>query len=402
MKYTIGEISQIIDGDRGKNYPQQHEFFDSGYCLFLNTGNVTPSGFSFENNQFITREKCDSLRKGILQRGDIVYTTRGTVGNAALYSMTVPYDHIRINSGMVIIRPDETIVHTEFLYHILKSGYYRPFFKQYCTGSAQPQLPIKNFSKIVLDIPELTKQKRIAGILSAYDDLIENNRKQIKLLEEAARRLYKEWFVDLRFPGHENTSIVDGVPEGWEQQSLGEIASVLRRGISPQYDDSGKYCVISQKCIRQSIMDISEARREAKDYMPELNLQDMDTVICSTGTGTLGRVGQVFGAYPDTTFDSHVTLVRTEKYQNFIYQSIKYQQGFLMGMGRGSTNQQELYRRVIEGLQFFIPAAEILNQAENMFSAVHDKVTSLNSQIMFLVEARDRLLPKLMSGEIEV
>jgi len=128
MKYTIGEISQIIDGDRGKNYPQQHEFFDSGYCLFLNTGNVTPSGFSFENNQFITQEKCDSLKKGRLQRGDIVYTTRGTVGNAALYSKTVPYDHVRINSGMVIIRPDETIVYTDFLYQVLKSNYYRPFF----------------------------------------------------------------------------------------------------------------------------------------------------------------------------------------------------------------------------------------------------------------------------------
>jgi len=134
----------------------------------------------------------------------------------------------------------------------------------------------------------LPVQERIAGILSAYDDLIENNQKQVKLLEEAAQRLYKEWFVDLNFPGLEHTPIVDGVPEGWEQQSLGKIASVLRRGSSPQYDDSGKYCVISQKCIHQSIMDISEARREAKGYLPELNLQDKDTVICSTGTGTLG------------------------------------------------------------------------------------------------------------------
>ena len=195
---------------------------------------------------------------------------------------------------------------------------------------------------------------------------------------------------------------MDGVPEGWGKQSLGEIASILRRGISPKYDNNGKYVVISQKCIRQSIMDISEARRESKEYLPELNLQDKDTVICSTGTGTLGRVGQVFGVYPDTTFDSHVTLIRTEEYQNFIYQSIKYQQEFLMGMGRGSTNQQELYRGVIEGLQLLVPTQEILNKAENMFSAIHDKITSLNTQIIALVEARDRLLPKLMSGKLEV
>ena len=190
-------MAEIIDGDRGKNYPQQHEFLDEGYCLFLNTGNVTKAGFSFDSNQFISKEKCDLLRKGKLQRHDIVYTTRGTVGNAAFYSDSIPYEHVRINSGMVIIRPKETIVCTEFLYQILKSDYYRPFFRKYCTGSAQPQLPIKNFSTIELDLPDLPVQRFIAGILSSYDDLIENNQKQIKLLEEAAQRLYKEWFVDL-------------------------------------------------------------------------------------------------------------------------------------------------------------------------------------------------------------
>ena len=206
----------------------------------------------------------------------------------------------------------------------------------------------------------------------------------------------------MRFPGYEITPVVDGVPEGWKQRNLGEMASILRRGISPKYDDNGKYLVISQKCIRQSIMDISEARRETKEYTPELNLQDKDTVICSTGTGTLGRVGQIFGAYPDTTFDSHVTLVRTEEYQNFFYQAIKHQQDFLMGMGRGSTNQQELYRGVIENLQTLTPTQEILSKAESLFSTTHDKITALNFQIGLLIEARDRLLPKLMSGEIEV
>ena len=402
MKYTIGDLAEIIDGDRGKNYPQQHEFSDEGYCLFLNTGNVTKEGFSFNSNQYITKAKSDLLRKGKLQRRDIVYTTRGTVGNAAFYSDDIPYEHIRINSGMIIIRPKEELVCTEFLYQILKSEYYRPYFRRYCTGSAQPQLPIKNFITIELDIPDLQSQRHIADILSTYDALIENNQKQIKLLEEAAQRLYKEWFVDLRFPGHENVKIVDGVPEGWKRSTLGEIASILRRGISPKYDDGGKYLVISQKCIRRSIMDTGEARRESKEYAPELNLQDADTVICSTGTGTLGRVGQVCGTYPDTTFDSHVTLVRTENYQNFFYQAIKSQQEFLMGMGRGSTNQQELYRDVIESLQILMPTQEILNKAEKMLSSIHHKVTALNSQILLLIEVRDRLLPKLMSGELEV
>ena len=402
MRYTIGEMAEIIDGDRGKNYPQQHEFLDEGYCLFLNTGNVTKAGFSFDSNQFISKEKCDLLRKGKLQRHDIVYTTRGTVGNAAYYSDSIPYEHVRINSGMVIIRPKEAIVCTEFLYQILKSDYYRPFFRKHCTGSAQPQLPIKNFSTIELDLPDLPVQCRIAGILSTYDDLIENNQKQIKLLEEAAQRLYKEWFIDLRFPGHENVKIVDGIPQGWERMVLSEVTSVLKRGISPKYSDNGKYSVINQKCIRSSIMDISESRRQEKEYAPTLNLQDSDTVICSTGTGTLGRVGRVYGDYPNTTFDSHVTLVRAKENPNYIYHVVKSQQEYLMGMGRGSTNQQELYRDVIERLVVLCPSQDILLKADRVLNAIHCKIKAVYLQNNLLVESRDRLLPKLMSGEIEV
>lgn len=402
MRYTIGEMAEIIDGDRGKNYPQQHEFLDEGYCLFLNTGNVTKAGFSFDSNQFISKEKCDLLRKGKLQRHDIVYTTRGTVGNAAYYSDSIPYEHVRINSGMVIIRPKEAIVCTEFLYQILKSDYYRPFFRKHCTGSAQPQLPIKNFSTIELDLPDLPVQCRIAGTLSTYDDLIENNQKQIKLLEEAAQRLYKEWFVDLRFPGHETTPIVDGIPQGWERMVLSEVTSVLKRGISPKYSDNGKYSVINQKCIRSSIMDISESRRQEKEYVPTLNLQDSDTVICSTGTGTLGRVGRVYGDYPNTTFDSHVTLVRAKENPNYIYHVVKSQQEYLMGMGRGSTNQQELYRDVIERLVVLCPSQDILLKADRVLNAIHCKIKAVYLQNNLLVESRDRLLPKLMRGELEM
>ena len=146
MIYQIAQLAEIIDGDRGKNYPKQNEFFHDGYCLFLNARNVTPNGFLFEENSFITQEKDDLLRKGKLQRGDIVYTTRGTVGNAAFYSETIPYNNIRINSGMVILRCNEDIVDKRYLYQILKSEYFRPYFKKYCTDTAQPQLPIMNVS----------------------------------------------------------------------------------------------------------------------------------------------------------------------------------------------------------------------------------------------------------------
>ena len=250
MRYTIGQLAEIIDGDRGKNYPKQDEFYPQGYCLFLNTGNVTKEGLIFEENQFIMKEKDEALRNGKLKRGDIVYTTRGTVGNAGYYNSSVPYENVRINSGMVILRSNGEIVDARFLYQILKSEYYRPYFKQYCTGSAQPQLPIKNFSQIYLNVPDIKTQHRIADILSVYDNLIENNQKQIKLLEEATQRLYKEWFVDLRFPGHENTKIVDGVPEGWSRTNINEILT-FHRGYDLTKNEmkAGRYPVVGSTTV---------------------------------------------------------------------------------------------------------------------------------------------------------
>ena len=404
MRYTIGQLAEIIDGDRGKNYPKQDEFYPQGYCLFLNTGNVTKEGLTFEENQFITKEKDEALRKGKLKRGDIVYTTRGTVGNAGYYNSNVPYENVRINSGMVILRANGEIVDARFLYQILKSEYYRPYFKQYCTGSAQPQLPIKNFSQIYLNVPDIKTQHRIADILSAYDDLIENNQKQIKLLEEAAQRLYKEWFVDLRFPGHENTKIVDGVPEGWSKSMVSEVSAVLRRGISPKYNEKARGIVINQKCIRQTIVSYDETRTQEKKYPAELEMMESDIVICSTGAGTLGRVGQIFEAKGNATLDSHVTLIRANEKigQQYLFWSLKMQQDYLMSAGKGSTNQLELSRETIGNCKILIPEQKIAEQAEKNFAAIHDKMKECSMRIARLREVRDLLLPKLMSGEVEV
>ena len=396
MRYTIGEMAEIIDGDRGKNYPHQHEFLDEGYCLFLNTGNVTKAGFSFDSNQFISKEKCDLLRKGKLQRHDIVYTTRGTVGNAAYYSDSIPYEHVRINSGMVIIRPKEAIVCTEFLYQILKSDYYRPFFRKHCTGSAQPQLPIKNFSTIELDLPDLPVQCRIAGILSTYDDLIENNQKQIKLLEEAAQRLYQEWFVALRFPGHETTPIVDGVPERWKEQSLYQIADVVM-GQSPKseyynqvgeglpfHQGVGSYGnrFVSDETYSTSFTRIAEAGSilfSVRAPVGRLNLTENKVVI---GRG-LAAINHRRGA------QSYLFYLLKEKFFR----------DDIIGNGSifASISKEELLNQT-----FLIPIDSLVEQFNGIAGGIDKKIDILSEQIRLLTEARNRLLPKLMSGELEV
>ena len=271
-------------------------------------------------------------------------------------------------------------------------------------GSGQPFISLNLLRSFIIPIPSSSIMQKIVEILSVYDDLIENNQKEIKLLEEAAQRLYKEWFVDLRFPGYETTPIIDGVPEGWRKSFVGECAIILRRGISPAYHENGKFTVINQKCIRQTVVDFAEARKQEKAYSDDLNLLDSDTVICSTGAGTLGRVGQIFGNHPKTTFDSHITLVRANEMigKQYLFHVLKSYQNYLMGMGKGSTNQLELSRNTIQELTVYVPTFELKIKFEALVQPIHDKISLLNKKIKYLYEARDRLLPKLMSGELEV
>lgn len=407
MKYTIGELAEIIDGDRGKNYPQQHEFFDSGYCLFLNTGNVTTAGFSFQSNQFITKEKCDILRKGKLQRGDIVYTTRGTVGNAAFYNDRVPYEHIRINSGMIIIRPNREIVHADFLYQILKSTFYRPYFKQYCTGSAQPQLPIKNFSQIELDIPELSIQYKISDVLSAYDNLIENNQKQIKLLEEAAQRLYKEWFVDLRFPGHETTPIVDGIPEGWTKDRA-DLFFDITIGKTPPRSESQWFCDMYSGIPWISIADMGSANTfifETSEGLTTEAIKRHNVKVIPAGTVVVSfklTVGRVSIVTSDMCTNEAIAHFKMDNDYLCEY-TYCYLKGFSYDtLGSTSSISKAVNSKIIKAMPFILPSQFVLKDFSEIVRPIFDNIRMKQRLNIYLREARDRLLPKLMSGKLEV
>ena len=170
------EVCEIIDGDRGKNYPTQEEFSDEGYCLFLNAKNVTSNGFSFENCMFVTKEKDEILRKGHLNRGDVVLTTRGTIGNLAFYDESVPYENVRINSGMVILRMNHEIVSEHFFIEQFKMQL-GSIKEKIASGSAQPQLPISTMNKIVVLMPSVEQQLVFADFVQQVDKskVIENN-----------------------------------------------------------------------------------------------------------------------------------------------------------------------------------------------------------------------------------
>ncbi|RKX95207.1 MAG: restriction endonuclease subunit S, partial [Spirochaetes bacterium] len=171
-RVKLGEIAEIIDGDRGVHYPSSGELFRNGYCLFLNTKNVPGIDFDFSEVQFITKEKDDLLRSGKMQRGDFVLTTRGTVGNIAYYGEEIPYKHVRINSGMVILRPKREIIEEKFFYLFLISQEFKRQIEVIRSGSAQPQLPIRDLKLFEIKLPPIDKQKKIIQILFPIIDKI--------------------------------------------------------------------------------------------------------------------------------------------------------------------------------------------------------------------------------------
>lgn len=161
-------ICRIIDGDRGKNYPKQEDFSDCGFCLFLNAKNVTAQGFSFENCMYITEEKDALLHNGKLCRGDVVLTTRGTIGNLAFYDTSVPYGNVRINSGMVILRMNRNLVSEIFFMEQFKMQL-DSIKSRIASGSAQPQLPISTMNKIKMILPQIELQKQFEQFVKQVD-----------------------------------------------------------------------------------------------------------------------------------------------------------------------------------------------------------------------------------------
>ena len=162
------EVCEIIDGDRGKNYPTADEFSNEGYCLFLNAKNVTASGFNFDNCMFVSKEKDEALRKGKLSRGDVVLTTRGTLGNLAFYTDEIPFEHVRINSGMVILRMKQEVLDEVYFIEQFKMQL-ADIKEKIASGSAQPQLPISTMNKIQILIPKIERQKQFADFVRQVD-----------------------------------------------------------------------------------------------------------------------------------------------------------------------------------------------------------------------------------------
>ena len=375
---------EIIDGDRGKNYPRPGEFSDDGFCLFLNASNVTRNGFDFSQCQFITEQKDNVLRKGRLLREDVVLTTRGTIGNTAFYSESVPYENLRINSGMVILRCNHKRILPIYLYHFLRSSQFHGQVNALRSGVAQPQLPIRDMRVIKLPLPSVHKQQSIVNILSAYDELIENNRRRIKLLEEAARQLYTEWFVRFRFPGYEHAKIITGIPDEWRRTTLGEIAGIQKgKNITKAVAEHGDVPVVA-------------GGLKPAYYHSTANV--LGPVITVSASGA--NAGHVSLYHIDIWASDCSFLSAAQNAEIwFLYLLMKSNQVKITGMQQGAA-QPHVYPKHLEQLSIVFPSQDVREFFNEKVDAAFRQIAVLERQNRMLSRARDLLLPRLMSGEI--
>jgi type I restriction enzyme S subunit len=315
---AINDLGTIIDGDRGSNYPNGDDFSEYGYCLFLNAKNVTKNGFRFEDVQFIKKEKDAVLSKGKLKRGDIVLTTRGTVGNIAFFDRDIPYENIRINSGMVIIRIDEINGVTPDYYHKLtQSNLLTNQIDRLVFGSAQPQLTVKSIATFQFPVPtQKNEQKSIVITLSDADALI---RKLEKLIEK--KKNIKLGAMQELLTGQRRLA---GFSGKWETKTLGEVANI-NKGIQKgrtKLTNIGKYPVWNGGI-------------EPSGYSEEWNTNE-NTITISEGGNSCGFVNYCRQKFWLGGHCYAIQIIKNNIDLGFFYQKLKYNEAFIMSLRVGS------------------------------------------------------------------
>jgi len=299
---------------------------------------------------------------------------------------------------------DENKANPLFLYYFFKMPSTIQQIVSRVSSSGVPHINLSVLKAFEVPVPDKDIQDSVVEFVRQYDDLIENNRRRIALLEQATRLLYEEWFVRFRFPGHERAKFNNGLPEGWKRMSVEDAAAFMSRGITPVYDDEASCLVINQKCVRGGRLETDLARRQSKKVPEEKLVQFGDVLINSTGEGTLGRVAQVLEELGQCTVDSHLTIVRPkpEIGAHLFGMAFKQRESYLCGQGRGATNQTELSKDTIGALTIDVPPPELSENFETKAEAFQKAIVTLVAQNRVLTSARDLLLPRLMSGEVEV
>ena len=381
MSWKESPLGAIADTQLGKMLDAKKNMGE--YHPYLGNDNVQWDGIDLSEVKGM-RFKDSELPKFALKPGDLLVCEGGDPGRCAIWNSE---EEMYYQKALHRVRVHEDVLDNRYLYYFLVHIGSTQEIRQYYTGGATiKHLPAAALNRVKVRYPELATQRRIANVLSAYDELIENNRRQIKLLEEAAQRLYKEWFVDLKFPGHETTPIHNGLPEGWKRGELGDIVE-FRRG----------------KTITKAETEMGGVPVVAGGLGPAYYHSTSNTacpVITVSGSGANAGFTRLYTtqiwasdcSYADSSMTSHLL---------FAFVSIKTLANEFRQCQRGSA-QPHVYPKHVNALDVLVPSDRLLNEYEALAKPLFELEAECEARVATAREARDRLLPKLMSGEIEV
>ncbi len=396
-KVCLGEVTESCLGkmlDQAKNKGE--------YLPYLANVNVRWGSFDLSNLSQMRFESHEKERYG-LKYGDLVVCEGGEPGRCAIWKEEIP--DMRIQKALHRVRVHDDLDYRYLYYWFLLAGK-RGELEQYFTGATIKHMPGDKLKKIVIAKPPIEIQRRIADVLSAYDDLIENNQKQIKLLEEAAQRLYKVWFIDLRFPGHENTPIVDGMPEGWKKGPADSFFTITI-GKTPPRAESKWFVSGKEGTPWVSITDMGNAGTYVFDTAEKLTSEAVEkhsvklvpkgTILLSFKL-TVGRVSIAATELCTNEAIAHFLVNDLQRSYTYLYlKSFEYD-----NLGNTSAISKAVNSKIIKAMPFVIPDLRILDSFSNYADPIFAEIRIKQKQLSTLAEARDRLLPCLINGEIEV
>lgn len=387
-KVKLGEVTDSCLGkmlDAAKNRGE--------YQPYLANLNVRWGYFETDNLSLMKFEEDEEERYGI-KYGDLIICEGGEPGRCAIWKDQIP--GMKIQKALHRVRPKNGLIDNFYLYYWFLLAGKRNIINQYCTGSTIKHLPGQKLKEILIDLPPLPVQRRIAEVLSRYDALIENYQRQIKLLEEAAQRLYKEWFVDLRFPGHQSTPIINNLPQSWQKKKLGEIADIIM-GQSPKSEYYNKEH--QGLPFHQGVGSYGNRFVIDEVYSTSLTrVAEPNSVLFSVRA----PVGRLNITKNRIVIGRGIAAINHKQgYQSYLFYLLKerFFKDNMIGNGSifASISKDELHN-----LSFLVPSEHLIKRFDNIASRYDKSIMSIDNQIRNLSEARDRLLPKLMSAEIEV
>lgn len=398
-----GVLERPIDGNHGEIHPKSAEFVTEG-VPFVMASDLKNGCVDYDGCAFITERQAEGLRKGFAKNGDVLLTHKATIGETAIVNYN-KHPYIMLTPQVTYYRvKDRAVLSNRYLKAYFDSSLFQQTLQMLAgSGSTRAYLGITEQHRLPIILPPPDKQKKIAAILATLDDLITNNQRRIALLESAAEEIYREWFVRMRFAQHATLKGDELMPPGWSRQPIGELAVLIKRGISPDYAEQSEHQVINQKCIRGGRVSMAEARPHASVVPDDKLLRFGDVLINSTGVGTLGRAA-VFDIEADgVTCDSHVTILRPKDVAlsgEFLAYTIQLLQPYFESMASGSTGQAELSRELISRTKVPVPTSDLLKRFSDAAAPIRRQRRLLLDQNEKLSATKDQLLPRLISGKL--